>query len=66
MDQVDFSTNIEVTNDDNERICGVNLNQNQSLLVLGLIVTILLLILVAASFLEAVEGKEIFNVVKGK
>lgn len=66
MDQVDFSTNIEVTNDDNERICGVNLNQNQSLLVLGLIVTILLLILVAASFLEAVEVKEIFNVVKGK
>lgn len=66
MDQVDFSTNVEVITDENERLCRVNISQKETLVILGVIVICILVVLVAANFIEASDLKEVLSVLKGE
>lgn len=66
MDQVDFSTNVEVITDENERLCRVNITQKETLVILGVIVICILVVLVAANFIEASDIKELLSVLKGE
>lgn len=66
MDRVDFSTNVEVITDENERLCRVNITQKETLVILGVIVICILVVLVAANFIEASDIKELLSVLKGE
>lgn len=66
MDQVDFSTNVEVITAENERLCRVNFSQKETFVIVGVIVIFILVILVAANFLEASEIREVLSVLKSE
>ena len=66
MDRVDFSTNVEVITDENERLCRVNISQKETVVIIGVIVICILVVLVAANFVEASELKEVLSVLKGE
>lgn len=66
MDQVDFSTNVEVITDENERLCRVNISQKETIVIISAIVICILVVLVAANFIEASEIGEILSVLKGE
>ena len=66
MDLTDFSTNVEVINDDNERICKVNCSERQTIIILGIMVIILLVLLVAAGFFETQEIRKIVSLLQCK
>lgn len=65
-DSVDFSTNIEVITDENERLCRVNITQKETLVIISIIVICILVVLVAANFIEASDIKELLSVLKGE
>lgn len=66
MDQVDFSTNVEVITAENERLCHVNITQKETIVIIGVFVICILVVLVAANFLESSEIREILSVIKSE